>query len=226
MISDKSQIPTKLATSNEKKADEWSRILESVSGNSTVERFQDEFHLVFTKWTKDSEPTQGEPYRVIIAKALEAFDKNEEPVLVEEAFLEIERLGGYPGVHYAWQQSLGTTNADYCRLLNGEGNKRATASIASAFINRDRSEALVNIVGCSGAIANEPRGENGFGFDDIFIPGVMQQTLSELPEEEKDSISMRRTIIIDLLNGRASHYPIGKPKPKWSPISGMRRTED
>ncbi len=42
-----------------------------------------------------------------------------------------------------------------------------------------------------GEIADEPRGENGFGYDVIFIPDSFDQTFSQMSNEEKDRISMR-----------------------------------
>lgn len=116
--------------------------------------------------------------------------------LADDSGLEVEALGGVPGVYSARYAGKGATDADrYRKLLVAlEGvpwEKRAArfrCVIALAWPN-GHVEAFDGQ--CNGVIAFEPKGTNGFGFDPVFYMPEHGCTMAELPEEKKNRISHR-----------------------------------
>ncbi len=111
----------------------------------------------------------------------------------EDTGLEVEALGGAPGVHtarYAGESKDPEANMALLLLkLAGHRSRRARfrTIIACAFGER---EMLIEGI-CEGRIATEKRGEGGFGYDPVFIPEGYEQTFAELGEEVKNRISHR-----------------------------------
>lgn len=125
------------------------------------------------------------------------------PVLAEDAGLEVNVLGGLPGVRSARFAGPGATDTDNAakllRLLEGADDRSA----------RYRSVAVllfptgVSVRGegsWSGRIALEPRGTGGFGYDPIFVPEGQDRTAAEMAAEEKNAISHRARALHMLIN--------------------------
>jgi XTP/dITP diphosphohydrolase len=116
--------------------------------------------------------------------------------LADDSGLEVEALGGAPGVYSARYAGKGATDADrYHKLLTAlEGvpwEKRAArfrCVIALAWPD-GRVETFEGQ--CDGVIALEPKGTNGFGFDPVFYMPEHGCTMAELPTEVKNRISHR-----------------------------------
>ena len=110
-------------------------------------------------------------------------------VLGEDSGIEAAALGGAPGIRSArW---AGGDQADaLLALLAGEGDRRArmvTVLVAlSPTGDEIRGEGVLE-----GAIAHERRGKAGFGYDPIFVPAGLTQTVAELGEEWKSEHSHR-----------------------------------
>jgi XTP/dITP diphosphohydrolase len=67
---------------------------------------------------------------------------------------------------------------------------------------------VYNFVGtCSGSIATEPRGNNGFGYDPIFIPTGYDKTFAELNRDEKNAMSHRKKAITQMIDFLNMHQP-------------------
>ena len=118
--------------------------------------------------------------------------------LADDSGLEVEALGGQPGVHSARYAGPGATDAERIRLLlrtldaTGDAERRARFVCVLALAGPRDDEAVRVFSGaCSGSIAREPRGGGGFGYDPVFIPEGHTQTFAELPPEVKNSISHR-----------------------------------
>jgi XTP/dITP diphosphohydrolase len=118
------------------------------------------------------------------------------PALADDSGLEVEALGGEPGVmsaRYAGRQ--GDDAANIARLLL-EMEGTPTASRRARFVcvlvlaspDGERIEIMET---CEGTITTSPRGELGFGYDPVFVAAGMKKTLAELPLEEKNAISHR-----------------------------------
>ncbi len=117
------------------------------------------------------------------------------PAVADDSGLEVDALGGAPGVHSArYTGNHDDSDLDRRLLLlhNMEGITDRTARFVSAiccvFPNGDVLRARGT---CEGTIAYEMRGENGFGYDNLFIPEGDSRTMGELSAEEKNAISHR-----------------------------------
>jgi XTP/dITP diphosphohydrolase len=133
--------------------------------------------------------------------------------LADDSGLEVDALGGAPGLHSARYSTLpNATDADRraTLLLNSSryprpwtARFRATVAIASP----GRSVKLAEGI-CPGEIIPEERGKGGFGYDPIFLVEGTNQTMAELEMDEKNRLShrgqaLRNAIpfLIELLGG-------------------------
>ena len=116
--------------------------------------------------------------------------------LADDSGLEVDALGGAPGVRSARYAGAEASDADRVSLLlkNLEGTRaddrtaRFRCVIAiSAPGERTRLYSGV----CEGRIAAEPRGDNGFGYDPVFDFPELGMTMAELPSERKNAVSHR-----------------------------------
>jgi len=122
--------------------------------------------------------------------------------LADDSGLEVEALGGAPGVFSARYAGAHASDADRRTLLLselakvGESNRRArfVAVVAIATPNGE----ILNISEgtCSGTITFSPRGTGGFGYDPLFIPDGHTQTFAELPDTIKNQISHRARALL------------------------------
>jgi XTP/dITP diphosphohydrolase len=117
--------------------------------------------------------------------------------IADDSGLEVAALGGRPGVLSAryggaalgYDAKIAKLLEEISRSRSGGRGARFVSSIAFA---NPEGEILFEVEGiCEGAIADRPRGTNGFGYDPIFIPDGFTQTFGELSEEVKSSISHR-----------------------------------
>ncbi|HEX3421504.1 MAG TPA: RdgB/HAM1 family non-canonical purine NTP pyrophosphatase [Candidatus Udaeobacter sp.] len=135
-------------------------------------------------------------------KALAASKKLPTLVIADDSGLEVDALGGAPGIYSARYAGVNTTESDKIDKLLGELSRvRATAAGRRA---RFRSAVALaragNLLGTfegivEGRISYNPRGEGGFGYDPIFVPDGFEQTFGELPAEVKNAISHRAKAI-------------------------------
>ncbi len=137
-----------------------------------------------------------------LLKAAAAAQATGLPAVADDTGLEVEALGGAPGVYTARFAGPG---ADYranmealLGALWGVEERTARFRTVAAVIFPDGSRAVAEGE-LRGAIARAPRGEGGFGYDPIFE--VEGRTLAELGEEEKNRISHRARAVAAL--GRA-----------------------
>lgn len=124
----------------------------------------------------------------------------------DDTGLEVEALGGEPGVmsaRYAQTNGFGEghdSNANSSLLLkklHGIGNRKARFRTAIALIADGKETIVEGIV--NGHIANAPRGNDGFGYDPLFIPDGSHLTFAEMTSDEKNAISHRRRASEELL---------------------------
>ena len=118
-----------------------------------------------------------------------------EAAVADDSGLMVEALGGEPGV-YSARYGLGHEAPDVARYsyllgrLHGEKNRKAkfVSCICCTFPNGDVLRARGEM---QGSIAELPKGENGFGYDPVFIPDGYTRHNAELTMEEKNAISHR-----------------------------------
>ncbi|HHH82661.1 MAG TPA: RdgB/HAM1 family non-canonical purine NTP pyrophosphatase [Chloroflexi bacterium] len=115
--------------------------------------------------------------------------------LADDTGLEVEALGGAPGVHSARLVGPQGTDADRrARLLELlKGHPRPwRASFRCVVALAGPQGELESAVGeCAGEIIPEPRGRHGFGYDPIFLVDGQERTMAELPLEVKNRLSHR-----------------------------------
>ena len=117
--------------------------------------------------------------------------------LADDSGLEVEALGGAPGVFSARYAGDNASDADRRILLLSDLDKKETANRRARFVAVvaivDPAGAVLNISEgfCEGAINFAPRGDGGFGYDPLFVPDGYTQTFAELPESVKNVISHR-----------------------------------
>ncbi len=116
------------------------------------------------------------------------------PALADDSGLEVQALAGAPGVHSARYAGLGATdqenNAKLLRAISGEHNRKARfCCVLSLAVP---SGAALTYEGfCEGVILDSARGENGFGYDPLFLCPPTGKTFAEMSMEEKLSVSHR-----------------------------------
>ena len=114
--------------------------------------------------------------------------------LADDSGLEVEALGGAPGVRsarYAGEPSnTPANNALLLKNLTGVANRRANFTCAIALVDPEGREHTA-VGKCFGAIAETPSGAAGFGYDPLFIPDGHDKSFADLTAEEKNAISHR-----------------------------------
>ena len=115
------------------------------------------------------------------------------PALADDSGLEVEALGGAPGVRSA-RVVAGEDSACTEWLLDamrGEKNRAARFVCSIAVVFPDGRGTLAVTEYCAGRIAESPAGESGFGYDPAFIPDGYDKTFAQLGEKIKNTISHR-----------------------------------
>lgn len=125
-------------------------------------------------------------------KAREAQRQIGGTVLVEDTSLVFHALSRLPGPLIKWfLEEL--DNAGLAKLLNGYNDRNCTASVCFALCDGESVEFFEGER--KGAIALEPRGERGFGWDPIFIPEGHETTWGEMDPAGQEKTSMRRVAL-------------------------------
>jgi XTP/dITP diphosphohydrolase len=205
-----------IATRNAHKVQEIRAILDGQFQFLTLNDFPDAPKVI-----EDANTFAGNATKkaVELARWLEAQDTHRLPdyVLADDSGLEVDALNGAPGVHSARFAALDATenspdkdnNAKLLRLLKGVPEAKRAARfrcvIALTPVSSQKVESASPVCyadepewptqlfdgACEGKIIHEPRGENGFGYDPLFMPMGFDQTYAELGDEVKNKLSHR-----------------------------------
>jgi XTP/dITP diphosphohydrolase len=125
------------------------------------------------------------------------------PALADDSGLEVDALGGAPGV-YSARYAGADDAANNARLLAELGDvpdPRWARYRAVIVLVRDAADPapLVAEGSWEGRIAHAPRGEGGFGYDPLFLVGEGERTAAELDPAEKNRVSHRAVALAGLL---------------------------
>lgn len=115
-------------------------------------------------------------------------------VLADDSGLEVDALKGAPGVRSARFAGEGATDRANLDLLLARltGVTLRSARFRCVIAVAQGGELKASFDGaCEGTIIDAPRGENGFGYDPVFVPSGETQTFAELPAEVKNRLSHR-----------------------------------
>jgi XTP/dITP diphosphohydrolase len=123
-------------------------------------------------------------------------------VIADDSGLEVDALGGAPGIQSARYAGVNANDKEkIAKLLSLVANMEAKSDQRRARFRcvlavARGGQVLATFEGVvDGKIAERPCGSNGFGYDPIFIPNGFEETFAELPEEEKNNISHRAKAI-------------------------------
>lgn len=133
---------------------------------------------------------------VVTDKAEEAYRQIGRPVMVDDTGLTIKAWGDLPGAlckFFLYNDKVGV--AGTVKML-GDDPREAYVETAIGYCDENGVKVAHGIV--EGKISDRPRGENGFGYDQIFIPTGSAKTFSEMSDDEKDSVSMRARAVANL----------------------------
>jgi XTP/dITP diphosphohydrolase len=153
-----------------------------------------------------SPPENGDSFAAnarIKARAVRSIrDKNW--VIGEDSGLEVEGLGGLPGIHsarYAGPKAADSENiAKLLKMMQIRSAANRKARFVSTLVCFDPSGAEHVFTGAlDGEIAKAPKGQAGFGYDNVFIPAGESKTLAELGLAFKNRISHRAVAVAALL---------------------------
>ncbi|MDT8272708.1 MAG: RdgB/HAM1 family non-canonical purine NTP pyrophosphatase, partial [Desulfomonilia bacterium] len=123
------------------------------------------------------------------------------PSLADDSGLCVDALGGAPGVFSARYAGHAATDADNNSLLlrNLEGVEDRTARFVCVMALAFSPEDILTTTGqCEGVILTEPRGEQGFGYDCLFLDPGSGKSFAQMTPEEKNARSHRRRALMAL----------------------------
>lgn len=128
-----------------------------------------------------------------LIKARHIYAKYGLDCFADDTGLEVEALGGAPGVYsarYAGEECDSEANMQkLLQNLTGETNRNAQFRTVIALIIRGEEKLFNGIV--KGTIATEKKGDSGFGYDPIFIPEGHSESFAQMSSEMKNSMSHR-----------------------------------
>ena len=174
------------ATNNAHKVVEFKRILEPL-GFTVLSQKEAGIHV-----EAEETGTTFEENAYLKAKAV--YDASGLPTVADDSGIAVDALNGAPGVYSARYGGPSLNDVDrYEKLLHemdGVPDEKRTARFVCAISLILSSDQVFGCTGvCVGKIGYGPRGENGFGYDPIFMVG--DKSTAELLPEDKDKISHR-----------------------------------
>ncbi|OGW29999.1 MAG: non-canonical purine NTP pyrophosphatase, RdgB/HAM1 family [Nitrospirae bacterium GWC2_57_13] len=179
-----------LATRNKKKVEEIRRITAGLCIN--ILSLDDHPHC--PEVVEDRDTFEGNALK----KALETASCTGKPSLADDSGLEVEALGGAPGVHsarYAADAASGNDPKNYEKLLADlvlvPRENRAARFVCCMALAYPDGESLTFFGYAKGSITLAPRGKQGFGYDPVFIPEGYKVTFAEMEGQDKDRLSHR-----------------------------------
>ena len=127
-----------------------------------------------------------------LIKALEAWKLSKTWTLADDSGLCIDALGGKPGIYSARYAETPQKRIErVLKEMEGVENRKARFVCCMTLINPEGKVELAYTGICEGSIGFEPRGNNGFGYDPIFLVENSEKTMAELSDSEKNHVSHR-----------------------------------
>ncbi len=146
-------------------------------GNETGKEFGIEFKQISVPYSEIRDEDVG---RIAEDGANFVFSKIKKPVIVEDTGLFIDALNGFPGPYSAFVfRKIG--NDGILRLMKNIKNRKAEFISAIGYCDLEGVKIFKGIL--NGTIARKPKGNEGFGYDPIFIPDKSKKIL--LPKNSK-----------------------------------------
>lgn len=183
-----------IATHNKHKLQEMSRILSPMGYEVVTDR---DLGIELTDAEENGE-TFLDNARI---KAESGCRESGLPCIADDSGLCVDALGGAPGVFSARYSGVhgddDSNNRKLLKELEGVPTEKRTAHFACAICVSFPDGSEITATGkCEGYIGYEKKGENGFGYDPLFMVG--SRSLAEMTAKEKDAISHRGNALKEL----------------------------
>ncbi|PUU94603.1 MULTISPECIES: XTP/dITP diphosphatase [Halanaerobium] len=139
-----------------------------------------------------------------LKKARQRAKELNEIVLADDSGLSVDYLDGAPGIYSARFGGEDLNDRDkYLKILEilkgqPESNRKAAFVSVIALVDPFKNIEITAEGRCEGLIAEEPAGENGFGYDPIFYLPEYKKTMAQISQEEKNKISHRGRALIKM----------------------------
>ncbi|MFT5442419.1 MAG: non-canonical purine NTP pyrophosphatase (RdgB/HAM1 family) [Myxococcota bacterium] len=149
-------------------------------------------------------PDEGLDYRSnAIAKARAVASQTHEVAVADDSGIEVTALGGAPGpisARYGGEglDDRGRVEKLLSALAEEKTEDRSARFVCYAALATPEGDTVVAYGECRGVILEAPQGEEGFGYDPIFMPEGYSQSMAELDKETKNRISHRARALQDL----------------------------
>jgi len=155
----------------------------------------------------DTPPETGDTFAAnALLKARYAAAATNLPALADDSGIEVDALGGRPGIYSARYAGEGASDQQNLRKMLGElhgvpaGKRTARYQCVIAFVSTSIDTQPILATGTwEGSLITEPRGLGGFGYDPIFVPGGFDRTAAELDPAQKNSLSHRGQALAALI---------------------------
>jgi len=175
-----------LATNNKHKVNE----IKGIIGNAKFDIFTPGDLKIDIEVEEDRETLEGNALK----KVVEFFKLAKIPTLADDTGLFVRALKGEPGIFSSRYAGLNSTYHDNCEKLklnmkNAEDRLAFFKTVVCYIISENQYYFFEGY--CKGRIIEEYRGENGFGYDPLFIPDGFDKTYAEMSDAEKNKISHR-----------------------------------
>lgn len=187
-----------LSTKNQHKILEIQEIFKSVISDCTVLSL-DSYSDNATDVEETLDTIEGNAY----LKSIEVFKFAQIPTLSDDSGLEIDALGGKPGVfssRYSGENASDSSNRKrVLDELQGVDSEFRTARFRTVICYTDHLRTIFFEGICEGYITNEEFGERGFGYDQIFVPVGSSKTFGQMDMSEKNVFSHRKKALSKFL---------------------------
>lgn len=144
--------------------------------------------------------------KIVLDKLAKAFDLVKKPVMVDDVSFEVEVWNGFPGPLIKWLLEEKNDPALMLKMLGDEENRKAKARLAVGF--HDGKKPYIFFGEVNGTVSHEIRGDNGFGWDKVFIPEGYSETFAQMNPELKDSMSHRGRALAKLHDFLENNYEL------------------
>ena len=176
---------------------------------------------------EDGETFEENSYK----KANEIMKATGEITVADDSGLMVDYLGGAPGVYSARfagdHGDDGKNNEKLLKLLEGLPEEERKAKFVSVItLIFPGGEALVARGECAGRIIEAPTGENGFGYDPLFVPDGYDKTFAQLGPEEKNMISHRAKALEKLEKNHIDLILLDVMMPRLNGLSALMKIRE
>ena len=146
-----------------------------------------------------------------LIKARTVFKKTGLPTISDDTGLEVDALEGGPGVYTARYAGEGCSYEDNVSKMLKDMIKipmpNRVAEFKTVMVFKDENKELIVEGVVKGIVCREARGEDGFGYDPIFLVPELDKTFAEMTMSEKNNISHRGNAIRNLIESLKAQYP-------------------